>query len=225
VAFLAIERHMGDRDWMKHVLDTAGKRASTVAEVRGLAGVAAREVEDGELGKGWAKAFFEKQVEAVAAKADAGAYDYTKLAGGVHGELGDAEWAGKLLSDAEEKAASPFEIGHVGRMRAELGDEGAAKALYRKAVEVCETGRDCVRIVGSFRDRRMADAELREHYSACGAKLPAAEKLRWAEGILELFRDEDWAKEEYRKMAGEFRGDARARFEASQKVQFGRTFC
>ena len=60
---------------------------------------------------------------------------------------------------------------------------------------------------------------------SCGKSLNAKAKLRWGEGILELFGDRDWAEREFVGMAGSFSTpEDRAGYEASRKVHFGKTF-
>ncbi len=222
---LAVGTHLGDQETVRRLLDAAADRVSTFADVRALARTAAQDLPDREFGGEWAKSFLAGRADGLAARDDAGAYEYTKLAGGVFGELGDQEWAGRLLAAAEEKAATPFEVCHVGTKFAELGETGKAAALYGSAVSKCVTAGDCVRLVTSFRDLGLGEQELREHYLSGGKSLLAGEKLRWAEGILELFGDKSWAEREYVGMAGSFSApDDKALFQASQKIHFGKTF-
>jgi hypothetical protein len=219
---LAVGRHLGDQGMVKRLLDTAAKRVATAAEVRTLARTAV-ELPDKEFGAEWAKAFLAKQAESL--PADAGAYAFTKLAGGIYQELGDKEWAGKLLGTAGEKAATPFEALHVGRMFSDLGETAKAGEFYKDAIARCATAGDCVRLVSSFRELDMAEQQQREHYMSCGKSLTAVEKLRWAEGILELFGDKEWAEREYAAMAGSFSApNDQALYQASQKIHFGKTF-
>ena len=54
----------------------------------------------------------------------------------------------------------------------------------------------------------------------------AREKLRWAERILELFGDTEWARTEYVGMAAAFSApEDRTRFLASQEMHFKKRFC
>ena len=209
---------------VKRLLDTASERVGTAAEIRTLARTAV-ELPDKEFGAEWAKAFLVKQADHLADKADAGTYAFTKLAGGIFQELGDKEWAAKLLGTAGEKAATPFEVLHVGRMFADLGETAKAGEFYKSAIGKCGTAGDCVRLVSSFCDLELGETQLREHYLNCGKSLTSVEKLRWAEGILELFGDKDWAEREYVAMAGSFSAPIdQATFHASQKIHFGKTF-
>jgi hypothetical protein len=71
----------------------------------------------------------------------------------------------------------------------------------------------------------MSEADQREHYANCGKSLEWFDRIRWAEGILELFGDREWAKREYAAMSATFTAPIdRAVYEASQKLHFGQTF-
>jgi hypothetical protein len=218
---MAVQKHLGDADEVSRILDDAVARTHAFGDRRELCRVAASGL--GDLGREKVRGFHEAwEVTLEDGEGGASPYDLAKLAGAVREDLGDDVWAGRLLEGAEAKASDSFELAHLAKLQAAAGDDGKAGALRERAVASCASPDECGRLVGRLRTDRVPDETIRTLYRSYGEGLTApADRLRWAEGILDLWRDEAWAKDVYRKLRGAMAsGSDKARFDASVQFRF-----
>jgi hypothetical protein len=220
---LAVDSLLGDKAWVGRLLDDAAAKTTDFVWFRELVNTAARELSDKALGVASAK----KYLEAWAAKLGdaAGVYDYTKLAE-LAGAAGDAGWAAKLLAQAQAKAQDHFAHAHIARIYRQLGQEAEAKGALTKAALACTDSGQCLQLVDRLKNYEFAEADVREAYEACGGVLKRPDdRLRWAEGVADMFGDRDWAAKAYDQIAGDFKSsDATARYRLSRSLRLGYRF-
>jgi hypothetical protein len=218
---LAVDR-LGDKAWLGKLLDESVAASNDFVWFREVVLTAARELKDGEFGKGRAKAYIDGRV----GQSGDNPYDWTKLAETAQSALGDAAMASNLLAEAAKRAQDHFALAQIGKLFADLGDDSTAKAMYAKAVDACASGENCVQLASRLNNLEMAKSEIAALMDRCGGKLASAtDKLRWAEGVADLLLDADWAAKAYAAIAGSFTDDAgKKRLARSQQMRTGYRF-
>jgi hypothetical protein len=213
----AVKGHLGDDEWVGRLLDAAHGRARSFGDRLELCRQAARTLEDsGDR----VRADLEAAEQSLGDEATA--YDRTKLAAVVREALADDAWSGRLLDLAAGGARDPLALAHVAKAYAAAGNDGKAKELRRRAAGACSTVEQAGQLVGRLRADRLPDAEIRVLYEAAGEGFAGnVERLAWAERILDLWRDDAWAKSVYAELKGKMTsGEEKARFDASVQFRF-----
>jgi hypothetical protein len=215
---LAIDR-LGDKEWLSKLLDESVAGADAVW-FREIILTCAREMKDGEFGKSRAKAYVEGRT------LGDGAYDYCKQAELASEALGDNALAAKLLNDAAGRAKDHFALAHIAKLFRDLGANDAASALFSKAVEACASGDACVQLANRLRSYELPTSEIAPLMDACGGRLSGNnDKLRWAEGVADLLRDDAWAEKAFSAIAASFTSDAdQKRLARSMQMRMGYRF-
>ncbi len=221
---LAVEHHLGDRRWLSRLLDVCAERAETFADLSALGRFALHDLEDRELAAERMRHHYGRFSDMLAEAEESAPYDFTKLAAAVRRDLGDLAWTHELLVKAEQRAEDRFALAEVARHYLAAGDQESAERLFQSAAQRCRSGEECIQLMQRLRRYGLSDDDLRSYYTTCFENLSGpAHLLRWAEGILEVFRDEAWARQVYAELSGEFNSDEeRRRFEESQRLRFGR---
>lgn len=130
------------------------------------------------------------------------AYDYSKLAA-LKGELlSDAAGAAAALDQAEALGGDHFGFAEMARVAASVGLNDKIAALLAKAAAQCASATQA----RQFAERLLATgcdrAKVRSVYVGLrGLCQGAAERLAWADGVLDLFQDRQWAGEVYQELA------------------------
>lgn len=217
---LAIDR-LGDKAWLGTLLDeSATSTSADFGWFREVVLTCARDLTDGEFGKGRAGAYMQSR-----ALSD-NVYDYTKMAELAQDAMGDAALAASLLTTAAERAADHFALAHVGKLYRDIGDIGNASALFAKAVGACGNGDACVQLASRLKSYELPVSEIAPLMSVCGSRLVSAtDKLRWAEGVADLLLDGAWAQQAFAGIATSFaEGADKKRFERSRQMRVGYRF-
>jgi hypothetical protein len=106
-----------------------------------------------------------------------------------------------------------------------LSDESGAQRLYGRAAELCGTAEDYKRlahwVLTGPGDREIA----RELYAQGAEQLQSPmERLHWAEGIMEVFKDEEWATQAYDTLAPQFAAvNEKQIYQTSRKFRLDRS--
>jgi hypothetical protein len=218
----AVESHLGDSDWVGAILDAAGERARSFGDRRELARCALSDLSNRDLAKAWVRGVYEACESELGGRDEATVYDFAKLSSAVRDDLGETDWAAKLLDEAENRASDAFSMVHLARLQAAAGDVGKADGLRRQAILSSTSPEQCAQLVERLRADGLSDSDIRALYQTYGDTLAEpAVKLRWAESILDVWHDEDWAKRVYRELSGSMSsGTGRARWEASVQHRF-----
>lgn len=217
----AIDRHLHDEAWLNKLLDTCAEKSTDFLALRSV-GRSAAGLKTQPLGKDAARRFYQNWEQRVAGDSAATAYDISKLASAVVEDLGDTAWSAKLLDSAQAKAKDHFALAHLGNLARTVGDHALATTLFEQAAQSCSNGAQCIELIERMRVYGIEDDLQRTMYKKCGETLSApAEHLRWAEGILDEFRDRDWAAQAYSALESSFNGAEKTRFEASRRNRLG----
>lgn len=221
---LAVDKHTDDTEWLARLLDECAASTTDFIWFKEVVHTAAHLPRHSELGREKARAYLQ-QWEARLKAGSAGVYDFTKLAQVVISDLNDVAWGGVLLGEAKTRAQDHYALAHIGYLTAQAGDAAGAEALYLQAAAACGTGEACLQLIERLKSYELPEALLRRIYVACGKALTTpADKLRWVEGITELFRDQAWAAQTYAEIEGLFTGADRARFELSRMTRVGEEY-
>lgn len=217
----AIDRHLHDEAWLNKLLDACAAKSGDFLGLRSVARTAAR-LTTQPLGQNAARRFYQTWEQKISGDSAATAYDISKLASAVLEDLNDAAWSAKLLNDAQARASDHYALAHLAHLAHSVGDQARATALLQQAAKSCSSGAQCIELVERLRVYGIDEATQRDVYRQCGEALSAPlAKLRWAEGILDEFRDRDWAAQAYATLDSAFSGAERARFEASRRNRLG----
>ena len=214
----AVDRHLGDGDWAARLLREAADAAGDFAAVRQLAAAACAGLADRAGGRALARDWYGRWED----RCGDDGWARLRLGRAVREDLGDADWALRLA----EAAAGAGDAGALLRAQAGLlardcGAADRAGELFRAAFD--GAGADAaVAAARLLRRARVDEAEVRALYRAA-APAAAAERLPWAEGILEVFGDPDWGAEAYDELAAAATdAAAAARLRASRESRLGR---
>lgn len=216
----AIDSKLGDREWVERLVEAAASKTKHFSEINRLARLAAS-LSDREQGKALARRVLEKSAAELEALDSATTADYIKLARSVTENIGDTEWAKKLLEQGMAKAADYLELSALARTALEAGDQETATALLEKAAETVQTPSQLQKLAGRLLQWGLDRDLVRKLYEK-GEQLftGARQKLEWAEGILAQFGDREWAAKAYDAIASLFTDPAdRAAYELSRKIR------
>ncbi len=212
---VAVDRNLDDTAWLGRLLDRAAENATDFIAFRNLV-VTAAQMKHRELGVSKARAYLGARESALAGDASASAYDFAKLAEASFAATQDAAEAGRLLETARARAKDHYALIHIGHLYAGMGNTAKADELFAAAAAACSTGDACIQFIDRLKGFALPAATLKKWYAECGNHLNTpADKLRWAEGIVDALNDKPWATEAYAQLAGQFAGDAR--FELSRR--------
>jgi hypothetical protein len=212
---VAVDRNLDDTAWLGRLLDRGAENATDFIAFKNLV-VTAAQMKHRELGVSKARAYLAARESALAADANASAYDFAKLAEASFAATQDAAEAGRLLETARARAKDHYALTHIGRLYAGMGNGAKADELFAAAAAACANGDACIQFIDRLKGFALPADALKKWYAECGKHLSSpADKLRWAEGIADALNDKPWATEAYAQLAGQFAGDAR--FELSRR--------
>ncbi len=202
---LSIDKHLGDADWVKRLLDEAAGRCRTFTCVHDVAHTAALELRNKEAGAALARGYYADWEQKLDAADIKGAFDYVKLARAVLEDLGDPAWALKLVDKAEALGGDTYAFEAMASVALKAGDRDKAHALLRKAADACGKPEDLEQLALRMQADGIDGDFVREVYASGRERFTDPEQqLRWVEGIMEVFRDEAWAAKEYDALADRF---------------------
>lgn len=150
------------------------------------------------------------------------AYDYAKLSERVYNDLSDANWARELLVEAELIGGDYFFWAYMAKITSRMNDKKQSLAYLQKAVDLCNTPERAVQLVNRlFRDG-MDKKQVRKIYLQMRLNMQSArDELAWAEKIIVLFKDVEWALKTYDELATRMTSiDEKKLFNFSRYVRF-----
>ena len=200
----SIKGHIDDFDWIKKIY---GNLANNRIEFSFyLADLVQSCLEDfGDEGKALAEEYianFEAKYDGAEEKS---AYDFANLAIISFEQIGDTDKAMNLLGKAEALANSYLDKAYLGCLAIKFGDNAKGETLLKEAGGICDTGADCYQFAQRLKGLGIDDSIVRDLYSGCGNKVSLpADKLTWAEGIIDIFNDRSWAAKAYDNIESSF---------------------
>lgn len=131
--------------------------------------------------------------------------ELTELENAVNAELVDPIWVVTLLSDAAERAKNHYDFACLGHYARSLGTSVSGLSLsesyYHQAAECCENSLEFKQLVNQLRYFKEPEMLQRKVYTLGETRLnDALQRLHWAEGIVQLFKDYDWARKAYNNL-------------------------
>jgi hypothetical protein len=222
---VTVSQYGKDPDWTERLFDAAAGHCQNFSCIQEVARSALHDLADQELRARLARKYLEGWAQRLSQNGSASVYDYTKLAFLVSDDLGDAKWGRTLLDKAETLAQEPLAMAQLAFLAERLSDESGAQRLYGRAAELCGTAEDYKRlahwVLTGPGDREIA----RELYAQGAERLQSPmERLHWAEGIMEVFKDEEWATQAYDTLAPQFAAvNEKQIYQTSRKFRLDRS--
>lgn len=220
----SIDRHLQDQKWVSQLLDKAAENVSGFNALRQVAACAATQLIDKDFGKNLAKKYYQALVAKIENGDHPQSYDYIKLAKVIWADLGDATWASALLDKAQAAGGDHFSLADMGNMAQAMGDDSKADAFFKQAVARCLSARDFVQLAKRLLGYGMKADEVRALYRNGMDVGNNLEKLRWVEGIVDVFGDLGWASLAYDALAHKMTGKEKAVYDLSRRVKLGHPF-
>ena len=199
-----VSRHLGDSDWAARLLKDAGERVQGFGNLNVVAETTAELLPDRERAQALIKGLLERFEQNLGS---AGAYDLSKLAAAKGRLLGDQEGAAAALDQAAAQGGSHFTFAELARAAAELGLEDRAQAFTAKAAECCTSATQARQLANRLLENGLGRDQVRELYAGLKSRLGgASDRLAWADAIVDLFGDRDWARKEFQELASAAQG-------------------
>lgn len=192
-------RHLGDGDWAARLLKDAAARVQGFAGLAAVAETAVELLPDRAQAQALVRELLDGYEQGLASPS---AYDLSKLAEARGRLLGDRDTAGADLDRAAELAQGHFGFAELARVARALGLQERARALGERAAAACTTAAQAGQLVVRLIDNGVPREQVRGLYTAIQPRLPAgAERVQWADAIVDLFADRDWAYRELQALA------------------------
>ncbi len=216
----AVNSHLQDRDWCLKLLNKMAEECTRIDEIRDTARSATRNLGDG--GAEQAKTYLKDWEQRISERDDVNGYDYTKLAGAVLEDLGDTKYAKVLLQAAGKLGGDRFFLAHMGELCIRVGEDSPAEACFRKAAESCKTPQQAAQLINRFTAIGVKPDLIKELYTGLKERMQAPhQRLAWAEGIIELFADKQWAASEFSELKSKAASEGeRKLIESRRKLRF-----
>lgn len=215
---LAADRLVEDLDWSVKLLDQAAQQAQSFADIRSVSEAASTELSDSERGRGLAKSYLSGWEEKLDQSEAPGAYDYSKLAQLAAADLADKDWSAALLEKAATCQADHLALAHMGGLAAQIGRDDLAVQYHGQAMAKAANATQAMQVAGRLQKQHVEPQRIADLYRSAGDGMSTpAEKLSWAEGILSIFRDNEWATQAYDAIETDMDGSTLARYKASRK--------
>ena len=223
---LNIDKHLQDEEWTQKLLDDAADKASNFSQLLSVATTASNELTGKAFGQGLAKKYlqsWELRLDSGDAKS---AYDYSKLAKVATQNLGDNIWAASLLDKAKAKACDHFSFAELGEIASQIGDEQSSASLLQQAAKACSSPAKAIQLASRLTTRGIAADTVKNLYMGMKKNFQDPDdQLSWASGIVQIFKDQAWASQEYEGLSSAFSNKADAvRFNANKASNLERKF-
>jgi hypothetical protein len=217
---LAIDKHLGDEDWLKRLLDGAAANCTQFAALRAVGESASRELKNDSLGIALAKRYYGEWEDKLEATDTKTAYDYTKLADAVSEDLGDSQWALGLVEKAAEIGGDHFSLARMGKLALQLGDNTRATTLFQRAAAACRNVEQVAQLSAHLKRTGINQNIIHNLYASAKSNLNSpSQLLDWVEGIVKLFGDRQWAAQEYADLSDSMTLETdKARYQSSRKL-------
>lgn len=218
-----VSAHLGDSEWAIRLLKDAAGRVQGFADLTAVAESAAELLPDKEAAKGLVKdmlAGWEQQIDAATTKT---AYDFSKLAGVTGRLLGDREAAAAVLDKAAAQGGNHYAFAELARVARDLGDEDKMQAMLDRAAGCCGGAAEAAQLANRLLASGFSRDQVRAIYRGLKQQLATpGDKLSWVDGIIDLFGDRAWAKQEYTALEQGAQGKELAAVQYRRRQRIGR---
>ncbi|MCG8427308.1 MAG: hypothetical protein MI754_08140, partial [Chromatiales bacterium] len=200
---VAVDALTNDADWVARLLDEAAEHAEHFPAVKVLGETVTQELRPRDSNREWLCNFYQKYLEKLASS-NASAFEFLKMARAIKQHLQDREWTEKTLDLAIQHAQNHFHYAYIAEQMNQWDEGDRADALYSQAAEACSDSKELTELVQLARKAGVDETKLRDLYARGEQLSDAWQKLRWAEGIVDLFDDKEWAGSVYEKLRPSF---------------------
>ncbi len=184
-----------DADSCHAILQQAADAAESFSSLRLLAQAACNELRDQDAGQQRARSWYQSWQSRLDGS---DAYASLRLARAVWTDLNDAEFALKVTDSIAADARDAMILAQMGLLAQEAGNATRAEELFREALQ--DAGSEtAISVMRLLCDARVDTTLLRSLYESAAPE-EAAQRLRWTEGILEVFGDREWGERMYAEM-------------------------
>ncbi len=201
--------HLGDAQWAAKLLEDAAARVNGFSDLVTVAESASELLPDKGASKalvGGMLAVWEKQLESAT---DKSAYDFSKLASVKGRLLGDRDAAAADLDKAVEQGGDHFTFAELARVAGGQGLDDRVQGLLDKAAGACSGAGQATQLAKRLLESGFGPDRVRALYTGLKSSMAGgSDKLRWVDGIVDLFGDRAWAGREYDALAQSAQGDA-----------------
>jgi hypothetical protein len=199
-----VSRHLGDSAWAERLLTDAGERAQGFANLMVVAESAAELLPDRDQARVLVKDLLDGFAQRLTR---AGVYDLSKLAAARGRLLGDTAGAAATLEQATGQATSHFHYAELARVARELGLSDQVRNLTDQAAARCADAAQARQLAARLLENGFDRDQVKTLYGAIKSRLTqAADRLAWADAIVDLFGDRAWAKQELDELAHSAQG-------------------
>ena len=207
-----VGRHLGDTEWATRLLKDAAARVQGFASLSLVADAAAELIPDREQANALVRDLLTGWEQRLAELPDKTPYDFSKLALVKGRLLGDTAAAAATLSQAVEEAerqgAGHFVYAELARAARELGLADQTAVLIDKAGSCCDSARTARQLANRLLEAGFGRDEVRALYAGLKSRINGtAERLDWADGIIDLFGDRTWAGQELAEIEASVQGE------------------
>lgn len=142
-----------------------------------------------------------------------------KLAKVVLELLDDHGWASEIAAACDAASLGALQLAELGTLARSGGDAELARQRYRQAASRCSNAAQAAQLLSKMNGDGVGADVQKEIYAEAGKSLSdEMERLRWAEGIIKLFDDWQWARGAYEELLPEIReSDSFPAYQASRK--------
>ncbi len=217
-----VGRHLGDTDWATRLLKDAAVRSQGFANLSLIAEAAAELVPDPAQAKTLVSELLAGWEQRLVAQPSRSPYDFSKLAAVKGRLLQDSEAAAALLAqavaEAEQQGSGPLVYAELARVARDLGLVDQVKALTDQALACCDSAGAARQLANRLLETGFGPEQVRGLYAAVKPRLTeTAERLAWADSIVDLFRDRAWAARELGELAATAQGELARAVQTSQR--------
>ena len=201
-------RHLRDAKWTTRLLNEAASRARDFAALRSVAEMALEDMADRDAARSLVRGYFKDWEAGLDAAGASSAYDYAKLAGVAAGLAADPQWAQSLLVEGAALGGDHFAFAELARVACDVGLSKLAEGFMERAAESCSGADRAGQLARRLAETGFEPEQVRAAYAAARAQLrDPRQQLAWAEGLINLFGDREWARQAYDELAADMGQD------------------
>lgn len=203
---MSILRHLNDAKRTSGLLDRLSEqRAKFFFDLCAICHCAVDDLPDKKLGKSLADKYLKNYEENLDKSDKKCVYSYTNLATSVFKILGDSNWALGILDKATTLDSAPLAKAYISYLAGKFGDELRSDRIAMQAAEGCSGALEFYNLTLRLKSLKFDTAALKKVYSVAAQRLQTLEdKLMWAEGVVDIFGDRDWALSAYSQIESGF---------------------
>ncbi len=124
-----------------------------------------------------------------------------KLAKVTNELLKDADQVASIINSCDLSKCTYLQTAELGALANSIGRSDQANELCQTAARKCGNTTELIQLVNKLKQDGTDPFLIKKIYSEFGETLTnEVEQLRWAEGILEVFADREWAKSAYQQV-------------------------